>query len=266
MGAIRMIYDETTNSLAQLGWWGRLSVEGTRKFSMGRHRYCLQGDVLYLPEDEALLNSDHRLAWLRVRVEDQDISWVKTRNEPLPFNPLTEFRSDIGLGSMYSLRHAEEQGGRRPVKEFCSEALLAAVSSNPEVLDDLSKTDFERLAAELFARMGFEVDLFRESKDDGIDFLAIRSEDEAPFVLIAQCKHPDTPTDGRKRRKVGVSLMRELYGTAVWNDIPKCVMITSSEFTKGARKFAERKPEQIELANRLALLEWLKKYRWNADE
>lgn len=266
MGAIRMIYDETTNSLAQLGWWGRLKTEGVRKFSLGRHRYCLQGDVLYLPEDEDLLKSDHRLAWLRVRVDDEDLSWAATRNEPLPFNPLTEFRPGLGLGSMYSLRHFETENGRRPVREFCSDALVDAISANPDVLDDLSKGDFERLAAELFARMGFEVDLFRESKDDGIDFLAVRSDEVAPFVLVAQCKHPDSPAGEKKRRKVGVALMRELYGTAMWNDVPGCVMITSSEFTRGAKSFADAKPDQIKLANRAALLGWIKQYRWNADE
>jgi hypothetical protein len=233
---------------------------------MGPLRYCLQGKQMYLPRDQSVIEAKHRLAWIRVRVEGQPWLATLTENEPLPFNPVNEFRDEIGLGFVYSRRHSEEEDGRRAVAELCSQELINAIDENPESLDDLSKRDFERLVAELYARMGFEVDLSRQSKDDGLDFLAVRSEGEPPFVLVVQCKHPDTSFPDRKRNKVGVRLMRELYGTATWNNVPNCLMITSSEFTTGAKRFADAKSQEIQLADRVSVLKWISKYRWNADE
>lgn len=265
---VRVIYDETENCLRQVGWWGHFTIEGVRKISRSKLRYCLQDNTLYTPQNEKLMAEDRRLSWMSVRVEDEYMDWIETRDEKLPFD-LVGFairQPDIGFGSFYSLRHEETPEGRRPVTEFCAQELFDALVANPEVLVDLSKREFERLTAELFARRGFEVDLYRASKDGGIDFLAIKNEDAKPFILIAQCKHPDKAGESGKRNKVGVSLMRELYGTAAHADIPNCIMLTSSEFTSGASKFADEKPGRIELANREKLMTWLRAYRWNPDE
>ena len=261
MAAVRLIYDETTNSITSLGYWGRVSIKGTRKLSKGPLRYCLQDSTLYLPRDNRLIESDHRLAWMRVRTDGVDEDWLDQLGDRLPFNPLIEFRPDIGVGSLYSSRHAELDERRTAVAELCSQTLIDAVDGNPDVLDDVSRRDFERLIAELFARMGFEIELSRQSKDDGIDFLAIRPERVAPIILIVQCKHPDSNKPSSRRRRIGVELMRELYGTAVWNDVRNCIMVTSSKFTAGAQTFAAGKPDQIKLADRSAILRWITKYR-----
>jgi Restriction endonuclease len=243
-------------------------VDRTREVSRGKLRYCLQGNMLYVPERTELLEEDRRLCWMRVRVEDEYLSWLGTRDKTIGIDlvQLAMENVDIGLASLYSLRHEETAEGRRSVREFCSQTLFDELAKEPEVLLDVSKRDFERLTAEIFARRGFEVDLYRGSKDDGIDFVAIKSDEASPFILVAQCKHPDAANKNGKRNKVEVSVMRELFGAASIADVPNCVMITSSDYTAGAKKFAAKKPERIKLIDRQAVMRWVREYRWAAGE
>lgn len=269
MGAVRMIYDETTNELKRLGWWGELNVEGTRKIMQGGLRYCLQGNALYLPQDVSVLKAKHRLCWGRARYEEfEDHPWLSEFDRPLEVNPL-DFHmpfTGIGFGSMYSKRHRETEEGRIPVKAFISQAVIDAIAENPEVLEDISKQDFEALMAELFARQGFDVDLYRGSKDDGIDFLKVESGEGDPIIVCVQCKHPDKANSEKKRNPLPVATVREIYGVAKASDLHGCIAITSSTYTPAAKKFADLKPEEIRVAEAKDIIEWVSQYRWNKDE
>lgn len=280
MGAVRLIYDETTRQLKRLGWWSETTVAGTRKFMSGPLRYCLQANTLYLPEDQSIIDAGHRLCWGRIRVEEFEYyPWLAAGSNSygefeevnfdteLPEDPLALDTGGIGFGLMYSQRHRETPDGRVPVSAFVAEALIGAVADNPEVLINLSKTDFEALTAELFARMGFEVDLLRPSKDDGIDFLAVRNEDTPqPVVLAVQTKHPDAKPGGARRRPLPVATVREIYGVAkAWN-LHGAIAVTSSAYTPEAKRFAELRPDEIEVADASDVIRWAKQYRWNNDE
>ena len=269
MGAVRLIYDETTNELKRLGWFGALNVGGTRKIMEGRLRYCLQGNNLYLPKDESVLKANHKLCWGRARVEEFEYHpWLNEFDKPLPVNPL-DFHmpfTGIGFGVMYSKRHRETEEGRVAVKSFISQSVIDAIAANPEVLIGLGKTDFEALTAELFARMGFDVDLYRGSKDDGIDFLKIDTGEGDPIITCVQCKHPDKLEGGKKRRTLPVATVREIYGVAKAHDLAGCLAITSSAYTPEAKKFADLKPEEISIANAEDIITWIRQYRWNKDE
>lgn len=269
MGAVRLIYDETTNELKRLGWWGELNVEGTRKVMQGKLRYCLQGNMLYLPANQGILEAEHRLCWGRIRSEEvYEHPWVEEFDKPLDVNPL-DFHmpfTGIGFGVMYSKRHCETEEGRIPVKSFISQSIIDSISENPEVLEDLSKHDFEALMAELFARKGFDVDLYRGSKDDGIDFLKVDTDKGDPIIACVQCKHPDKAKPGKKRRSLPVATVREIYGVAKAHNLPSCLVITSSTYTPEAMKFAELKPDEISVSNAEDIFSWIRQYRWNKDE
>jgi hypothetical protein len=276
MGAVRLIYDETIKQMKRVGWWGELSLEGTRKIMQGSLRYCLQGNVLYLPEDQSLVDSKHRLCWGRIRSEElYELDWLYDLeaeeiiyDTPLFVNPLDFHKpfTGIGFGVMYSKRYREAEEGRIPVKEFISQSIIDRIAKNPEVLQDLSKTQFEELMAELFARMGFHIDLYRASKDDGIDFLMIDIDKKSRAIFCVQCKHPDKALRGGKRRALAVATVREIYGVAKANNLHGAIAVTSSNYTSGAKKFAELKPEEIQVANAEDVINWIKQYRWNTDE
>jgi len=266
----RVIYDETTNEMKELGWWGQLNIDGTRKATAGPLRYCLQDNVFYLPKDQSVLEARHRLCWGAFREEEvEDFPWLLEFDRPVPVDPLSldlPF-SSIGFGTRYSRRHRETPEGRRAVQSFVAQSLLDELDANPEALIAVRKTEFEELVAELFARRGFEVDLFRTSQDDGIDLLAIRNEDTPqPLILAVQTKHPDPTTTKGKRRALPVSTVREIYGVAKAWDLNGAIAVTSSTYSRAAKKFAELKPEEMQVVDGKAVLEWVQQYKWNKDE
>lgn len=270
MGAVRLIYDETLRQMKKVGWVGNLNVAGTRRAAAGRLRYCLQGSTLYLPADESLIQANHRLCWGRVRLDElQESPWLGEFDREVPEDPLSYHRpfTGIGFGVMYSRRHLEASEERLAVSSFVSQSMIDRLDENREVLLDLSKREFELLTAELFARMGFDVDLFRSSKDDGIDFLAVFNEDTpTPLVFAVQVKHPDAKPDGRKRNVLPVSTIREVFGVAkAWN-LNGAVAITSSAYSPEAKRFADLRPEEMVVANASDVLAWVRQYRWNRDE
>ena len=270
MGSIRLIYDETVRQFAAVGWWGELSTEDTRKITQGPLRYCLQGNTLYLPADKTLVEEKHRLCWGRIRAEEFDNhDWLRDFGvgKPLTVDPL-DYHSPfgIGFGVLYSRRHMEQDDKRIAVREFIGQEIIDGIAKNPEALQDLTKTDFERLMAEIFARMGFHVDLYRPSKDDGIDFLAVDIGQGDPIIKAVQCKHPDTPANGKKPRTLPVTTVREIYGVAKANDLAGAIALTSSTYSPEAKRFAELKPEEIQVANAGDISKWVRKYRWCEGE
>ncbi|MFC4311672.1 restriction endonuclease [Steroidobacter flavus] len=230
----------------------------------------MHDSMLFLPRDESILGKAHRLRWGVCPEEElRNYPWLTVFDEEAPQNPLEidELSTGIGFAVRYSKRHRETAVGRVPVNSFIADGVLDAINDDPQVLLALSKVGFEELIAELFARMGFAVDLLRSTKDDGMDFMAVWDDERSdPIVLAVQTKHPDRRSSGRKRTTLSVATVREIYGVAkAWN-LAGAVAITSSAYSPEAKRFAEMKPAEISLASRQDVLEWIRRYRWNRDE
>ncbi len=56
--------------------------------------------------------------------------------------------------------------------ESMGESWFEYLSENPEFLYDLSPRDFEELVAELFVREGYNVQLTKKTRDQGVDIYA----------------------------------------------------------------------------------------------
>jgi len=271
MGALRLIYDETTRQFKEVGWWGDLNLKGTRNVMQGPFRYCLQENTLYLPKDETVIKEKHRLCWGRIRIEElEDQEWLHefAFDKVLTVDPLEYHMpfTGIGFGLVYSKRHMEDGDKRIAVKQFVGQEIIDAIAKNPEVLQDITRNDFERLMAEIFARMGFHVDLYRASKDDGIDFLAVDVGKGEIVIKAVQCKHPDKGKEGKKARTLPAATVREIYGVAKANNLGGAIAITSSTYSPEAKRFAELKPDEIQVANAKDICHWIRHYRWAKDE
>lgn len=139
MGTIRLIYDETSRQMKEIGWWGELNVEGTRRMMMGSLRYCLQDSMLYLPKDQSIVERKHRLCWGRIQVgEIDDLPWLVEFDKEVPEDPLAFHKpfTGIGFGVMYSRRHREGPDGRKPVSQFVAESLVRAIARGPAIRGD----------------------------------------------------------------------------------------------------------------------------------
>jgi HJR/Mrr/RecB family endonuclease len=272
MGSLICLLDESHRRFVQVADCYTLNLKGTRHFQASALRYCLRGNELFLPSDISIQGATfgQRLCWARLRFDVIDeLDFAFKFNEPVPdyvsFDDLEE--EGVGFGSRYLQRHQELDGRRVPVAQFCSETLIEGIKKNPEALDQVSKEEFEALCAELFVSRGFEVDLYRKTKDGGIDFLAIKGDDTDPLLFAVQCKHPDpVRASGKKSRTLPVTTVREVYGVAKANDLSGGIAITSAEYSPEAKQFSELKPHEIEVYDRSDILKWIERFRWNTDE
>lgn len=129
---------------------------------------------------------------------------------------------------------------------------LSAKKISPELLNQISPQQFERLISRLYEQMGFHVRLTPQTRDKGVDIYAKRVSESGTELLAIQCKHYPKGT-------VGVEHARALYG--VIHDQPsitKGVLITSGIFSKDCREFVTGK--RIELFDCIYVCGLLEKY------
>lgn len=109
-----------------------------------------------------------------------------------------------------------------------------------EKIKSMSPRDFEVFVAGLFEKLGFSVNVTKATRDGGKDIIATKS-DPIPYTLIVECKH------WGEQHKVDVSVVRSLYGVQTAEQANQSIVVTSSKFTKDARKFAEERKNLMTL-------------------
>lgn len=97
----------------------------------------------------------------------------------------------------------------------------------------LKGTEFERALARLYKNMGYSVSQTKGSGDEGID-LILSKEGK---TTVVQCKGHKKP--------IGISAVRDLYGTMMHARADSAVLACPAGFTKGVREFATGKPIRL---------------------
>lgn len=122
------------------------------------------------------------------------------------------------------------------------------IEHNRERVKHMSSREFEEFVGALFEKMGYRVKITQRTRDGGRDIIATK-EDPFPFTLIVECKH------WGEDHKVDVSVVRSVYGVQAAEQVNKSIIVTSSKFTRDARKFAEAQKEMMTLWDMDDLLE-----------
>lgn len=142
----------------------------------------------------------------------------------------------------------------RPVLEFdmvdprfiAEDDVLSGLDDRPNLLE-MTPGDFEGLIQNLFARMGLESKLTRASRDGGVDCVAYDPRPIMGGKVVIQAK--------RYRHTVGVSAVRDLFGTLQNEGASKGILVTTSGYGQASFDFAANKPiELLDGANLLYLL------------
>lgn len=127
-----------------------------------------------------------------------------------------------------------------------------------ENLGAMNWQDFENLVREIFseefASNGGEVKITRASRDGGVDAVAFDPDPVRGGKIIIQAK--------RYTNVVGVSAVRDLYGTVMNEGAMKGILVTTSSFGNDAYDFAKGKP--LTLINGGELLYLLQKHGHHA--
>jgi restriction system protein len=124
---------------------------------------------------------------------------------------------------------------------------VSSLDDRPNLLE-LKPTEFEALSQNLFMSMGLEAKQTRASRGGGVDCVAYDTRTIFGGKVVIQAK--------RYKNTVGVSAVRDLFGTLQNEGASKGILVTTSGYGAASFEFAQNKPiELIEGANLLYLLE-----------
>lgn len=129
--------------------------------------------------------------------------------------------------------------------------MLNELNKNPTDLYQLSSRRFEELVAELLIRKGYDVELTPATRDGGKDIYAARKDDLGSFLYIVECKKYK-PT-----HKVGVNVLRDLYGVLSKERATYGVAVTTSYFSKPAQDFQQELQFKMSLQDFDSIKQWL---------
>jgi len=118
---------------------------------------------------------------------------------------------------------------------------------------------FEHLVREIFekefSKGGGEVKVTQSSRDGGVDAIAFDPDPIRGGKIVIQAK--------RYTNVVGISNVRDLFGTVINEGANRGVLIITSDFGSDSHNFVKDKP--ISLINGNNLLFLLNKYGYNAN-
>ncbi|WP_444901477.1 restriction endonuclease [Microbulbifer sp. SSSA007] len=139
-------------------------------------------------------------------------------------------------------------------KRFTSSYEVADSLEDGDNLAAMDWQDFENLIREIFekefASGGGEVKITQASRDGGVDAVAFDPDPIRGGKIVIQAK--------RYTNSVGVSAVRDLYGTTVNEGATKGILVTTADFGPDAYEFVKGKP--LTLLNGSNLLHLLQKH------
>jgi len=141
----------------------------------------------------------------------------KSPSELVPIRPVLEF-------DMVDPRFVQESD------------VLGALDTRPNLME-LSPSEFESLITNLFEKMGLETRQTQASRDGGVDCVAYDPRPIFGGKVVIQAK--------RYKNTVGVSAVRDLYGTMQNEGASKGILVTTSGYGKSSFEFAAGKPLEL---------------------
>lgn len=157
-----------------------------------------------------------------------------------------------GLNASVSKRPSE-LAPVKPVLEFSmvdprfvqEEEILSGLDNRTNLMD-LTPREFESLITNLFTRMGLETRQTRPSRDGGVDCVAYDPRPIFGGKVVIQAK--------RYKNTVGVSAVRDLYGTVQNEGASKGILVTTSGYGTASFDFASGKPLELLTGSHLLYL------------
>jgi restriction system protein len=126
----------------------------------------------------------------------------------------------------------------RTDKRFVEAKEVADHLDDKQNLASMPWEDFEHLVRELFekefASRGGEVKITQASRDGGVDAIAFDPDPITGGKIVNQAK--------RYTRTVGVSAVRDLFGTVMNEGASKGILVTTADYGPDAHQFASGKP------------------------
>jgi len=114
--------------------------------------------------------------------------------------------------------------------------VLSTLDTRPNLME-LTPHEFESLITNLFEKMGLETRQTQASRDGGVDCVAFDARPILGGKVVIQAK--------RYKNTVGVSAVRDLFGTMQNEGASKGILVTTSGYGKSSFQFADGKPLEL---------------------
>jgi restriction system protein len=170
------------------------------------------------------------------------------------FDHVREFAAPGLLGPDGQPLKSDSEGYRRVVVDASATNadVLKIIEKEPAMVWELPPRKFEEIVAEILSKKGYEVSLTPASGDGGFDIYAAKKEGLGSFLYLVECKRYVPPN------KVGVEIVRSLYGVVQLRKATAGAIVTTSYFTAGAEAFQREVRHQLHLHDYIALQKWIK--------
>ncbi|WP_426479527.1 restriction endonuclease [Chryseobacterium sp. CBSDS_008] len=133
--------------------------------------------------------------------------------------------------------------------------ILFEIYLNNEKLYKISPREFEKVIAELLYNNGFEVELTKQTRDNGFDILALKHVDNlSPIKYLVECKRHSP------HRKIDVGIIRSFKEVIQTEQANKGLIVTTSYFSKDAIKKQKETPYLLDYKDKDDLMKWVNEY------
>lgn len=139
------------------------------------------------------------------------------------------------------------------VSQTIDDEILALLKKRPELVHDFPPSLYEELIAEILLHHGWDVQVTAKTRDGGYDILAFTKEliGGVRSSWIIECKR------WSPARKVGVEIVRSLYGLRGELQHAGAIVATTSTFSADAAKYSASR-YNLHLADFAKINEWLR--------
>ena len=133
-----------------------------------------------------------------------------------------------------------------------SQEIAKRLKQEPKDIHKLTPRQYEELIAELLRDMGHEVSLTKATRDGGKDILASMKTDIGEILCLVDTKKY------RRDRKIGVGMVRTLYGTLADYQATSAMLVTTSSYSPDARAMQEKHKYQLSLKDYTDVAVWIR--------
>lgn len=197
--------------------------------------------------------------FVRISEPMYDALAAKFRGDAIPLAKQTILLPTWGEFNVYDAPLESFSSVRRRLIRLAPPAdLIHFLAAQPEELFHIPPRRFEEIIAEILSRLGYQVELTKQTRDDGIDIVAIGRSSGLSLheKYLVQCKRQS------RSNKVDISVVNEILGVGERNPNTGLILATTSTFTSPARAAAqnERVKWRLHLRDYDDIWTWLQDY------
>lgn len=163
--------------------------------------------------------------------------------------------------SHVNLPQIEQWDGGKPLSDlfhcelkskenFLDQEFLDYLAKNSEDLELIHWRNFERMCAEYFKRLGFEIVLGPGTNDGGVDIRAFSKKDKQQPLLLIQCKRH------AKDNIVDIPTVKAFYSDVEFEKAKHGLIATTSYIAKGGKKVASARNYPLSFAENEDVKKW----------